>query len=162
MVTAIETLEKKRFIVLKNLRSQWCFFSSLIFAAFFLNLFWEIVQMPAYAAPARSWFSTVLEHVLPSLGDVAITLGIYGLAALSAGRLDWAATGEWNVFASAALLGGASATAYEWKALGEGWWSYSELMPVVPVLGVGLWPLLQLTLLAPSALWVAVWWGRVR
>lgn len=135
------------------------FFAAFIVVAFFLNWLWEYVQMPAYAAPARSWSSTALAHVVPSLGDVAITLGIYGIAALAAGRVDWAASGKWNVYAAAALLGGASATAYEWKALGAGWWSYSELMPVVPFLGVGLWPLLQLTLLVPAALWFAGWWA---
>lgn len=149
-------------MVPKNLRSQRAFFAALMVAAFFLNWFWEIVQMPAYAAAPRSWSGTALAHVVPSLGDVAITLGIYGIAALAAGRLDWAATGKWNVYATAALLGGASATAYEWKALGAGWWSYSERMPVVQVLGVGLWPLLQLTLLVPAALWLAVWWAGRR
>jgi hypothetical protein len=71
-------------------------------------------------------------------------------------------SGRWNVYATAALLGGACAAAYEWRALVTGRWFYAERMPVVPLLGVGLWPLLQLTLLVPLALWGAAWWSRRR
>lgn len=35
-------------------------------------------------------------------------------------------------------------------------WSYSELMPIVPVLGVGFVPLAQWLLLPPVALWHCV------
>lgn len=144
-----------------GLRPMRTYFVALSVAAFLLNWLWEIAQMSAYAVPDRSLGSTALAHVLPSLGDVMITFAIYGIAALSAGRLDWGTTGGWNVYATGALLGGASATAYEWKALAAGWWSYTDLMPVVPILGVGLWPMLQLTLLVPAALWCAAWWtGR--
>lgn len=149
-------------MVPKVSRPRWIFFAAFAVAAFVLNWVWEVAQMPAYAVPARPWGAAALAHVVPSLGDVALSLGVYGIAALAAGRLDWAAHGGWNVYAAAALLGGAAATAYEWKALGAGWWSYSELMPVVPILDVGLWPLLQLTLLVPAALRVAVWWGGRR
>lgn len=138
-------------------RPRWTFFAAFAAAAFALNWVWEVAQMAAYAVPARPWGASALAHVVPSLGDVAISLGVYGIAALATGRLGWGAAGTWNVYATAALLGAASATAYEWKALGAGWWSYSELMPVVPLLGVGLWPLLQLTLLVPAALRFAVW-----
>ena len=34
-------------------------------------------------------------------------------------------------------------------------WQYSELMPVVPIVDVGLSPLLQWVLLPPASLWVA-------
>ena len=135
------------------------FFVALVVAAFVLNLVWEIVQMPAYAVPPQSLGRSALAHIVPSLGDVAITLGVYAIAALAAGSLNWGMSGGWNVYATTAILGGASATVYEWIALARGWWSYSDLMPVVPLLGVGLWPLLQLTLLIPAAVWCAVWWA---
>jgi hypothetical protein len=134
------------------------FFAALGAAAFALNWLWEIVQMPAYEPPARAWASTALAHVVPSLGDAAITFAVYGVCALVAGR--WRLAGVWNEYAAAALLGGACAVAYEWKALGSGWWAYGNRMPVVPLLGVGLWPLLQLTLLVPVAFWMASRWSR--
>jgi hypothetical protein len=139
-------------------RPAWLFFAVLGVAAFGLNWLWEIVQMPAYEPPARAWTSTALTHVVPSLGDVALTFAAYGVCALAAGRGRLA--GAWNEYAAASLLGGACAVAYEWKALASGWWSYSNRMPVVPFLGVGLWPLLQLTVLVPVAFWLASRWAR--
>lgn len=93
-----------------------------------------------------------------TLGDVAITLGICGIGALSTGRLQWGLEKKWNVYATAALLGAACAAAIEWRALAFGRWSYTDQMPIVLFVGVGLWPLLQLTLLVPIALWIAAWW----
>jgi hypothetical protein len=45
--------------------------------------------------------------------------------------------------------------AFEWRAIGSGQWHSTDRMPIGPVLGVGLWPLLQLALLVPSALVLA-------
>lgn len=144
-------------------RPSWSFFFALFLAAFGFNWLWETVQMGAYAQMAdRSWYSVALLHVVPTLGDVAITFFVYGVGSLAARRLLWGTTGNWNVYATAALLGGACAVAVEWKGLLSGRWSYSDRMPVVPVLGVGLWPLLQLTLLVPLALWVAARWSGRR
>jgi hypothetical protein len=139
---------------------KWPFFAALGVGAFALNWLWEVVQMPAYESPARAWASTALAHVAPALGDVAITFAVYGVCALAAGRCRLA--GVWNEYAAAALLGGACAVAYEWKALASGWWSYGSRMPVVPWTGVGLWPVLQLTLLVPLALWLAGRWSSRR
>lgn len=47
--------------------------------------------------------------------------------------------------------------AVEWRALAVARWSYTESMPVVPLLSVGLWPLLPLTLLVPAAIALAGW-----
>jgi len=96
------------------------------------------------------------------VGDVGITLAVYGIGALAAGQLGWGMTGKWNVYATAAVLGGVSAAAFEWFSLATGRWSYTHRMPVVPVLGVGLWPVLQLTLLVPAALWIARWFTKQR
>jgi hypothetical protein len=110
----------------------------------------------------RAWPAIALLHVLPALGDVAVTFGVYGVGALAAGEIRWGTIGRWNVYAAAGALGDACAVAIEREALASGRWSYTDRMPVVPMLGVGLWPLLQLTLLVPLAFWVATWWGRRR
>ncbi|MFO0842265.1 MAG: hypothetical protein U0797_07675 [Gemmataceae bacterium] len=141
--------------------SLWSFLAALAAAAFVLNWFWEMLQMPAYAQMAgRSWGETALPCARASLGDVVLTLAIYGLGALAAGRRTWGLSGGWNVYAAGALLGGLVATALEHVFLSAGRWSYSERMPVVPGLLVGLWPLLQLVLLVPASLAVASWWAR--
>lgn len=142
-------------------RSLCAFVIVLPIAAFGLNWPWEMVQMPAYTELASvSWRDTVRICTVATLGDATITLGIYGVGALATGRLRWGLEKAWNVYATAALLGGACATAIEWRALAFGRWSYSDRMPIVPVLGVGLCPLLQLILLVPAAMWLAAWRTR--
>lgn len=134
----------------------WVFFGLLSAAALVLNWLWEMAQMPAYAEMAgRPWLDTLLPCTRASLGDVALTLAVCGIGALISGRWLWAAQGTWNVYAGAALLGAILGAATECRLLASGRWSYTGRMPVVPVLGVGLWPLLQLTLLTPIALWIA-------
>lgn len=95
-----------------------------------------------------------------ALGDVALTGAVVGLGALAAGSRAWPTTGRWNVYLFAAALGAVGALAFEWYARATGRWSYSGDIPVVPALEVGLWPLLQLTLLVPASLWAAGWWTR--
>jgi hypothetical protein len=48
---------------------------------------------------------------------------------------------------------------YAAGALASGRWSYTERMPVVSMLGAGLWPLLQMTLLPPLTFLFARWWA---
>ena len=54
------------------------------------------------------------------MGDLGLSFGIYGVAALAAGRLRWGMEGGWNVYLTASILGAMSATAIEWWALADG------------------------------------------
>ncbi|MCI0464160.1 MAG: hypothetical protein L0Z62_45075 [Gemmataceae bacterium] len=138
--------------------APWPFFARLLVAAFCLNWLWEMAQMPAYAEMAgRPWRETTLWCTRASVADAAVTLGIWGVGALAAGAWRWGMKATWHVYATGALLGMACATGLEWQALRSGRWSYTEGMPLVPVLDVGLWPFLQLTLLVPAALRIAAW-----
>jgi hypothetical protein len=142
------------------------FFAAMSMSAFGLNWLWEVLQVRAYADMAgHVWVEAVIPCGISSLGDVALILGIYGIGALVAAEWRWGMAGTWNVYAALALLGAACATAVEWKGLASGRWSYGALMPVIPVFEVGLWPLLQLTLLAPITVAIARWcalkgWGE--
>ena len=130
------------------------FFATTVLASFVLNEIWEMAQMSAYVETAgHSWTSTLGLCTRAAVGDVGIILGIYAAGALAAGNLGWGLRGRWNIYATAAVLGLAYA------ALAAGRWSYTERMPVVSVLGAGLWPLLQMTLLPPFTFLFARWWA---
>ena len=134
----------------------WSFFAMLSFTAFAMNWIWEMVQMPAFVEMAgRTWRETALDCTAATLGDVAMTLAICGIGTLAAGDLRWGMRGNWNVYVATALLGGLCAAAFEWFAQATGRWTYNEKMPVVPGLKLGLWPLLQLSLLTPLSFWTA-------
>lgn len=128
----------------------------LSLTAFAMNWIWEMVQMSAFIEMAgRTWRETALACTVATFGDVAMTLAICGVGTIAAGDLRWGMRGNWNVYVTTALLGGLCAAAFEWFAQSTGRWTYNENMPIVPGLQVGLWPLLQLTLLMPLSLWTA-------
>ena len=87
----------------QNSRSMWSFFAVLVFSAFALNWPWEMLQMPAFVEMAgRSWAETALPCARAAVGDVAMTLGIYGLGALAARNWRWGLEGRWNVYPNVA------------------------------------------------------------
>jgi hypothetical protein len=140
-------------------RLRW-FSATTVLASFVLNEIWEMAQMPAYVETAgHPWTSTLGLCTRAALGDVGIILGIYAAGTLVAGDLGWGLRGRWNIYATAAVLGLAYAALVEHAALAAGRWSYTERMPVVPLLAAGLWPLLQMTLLPPLTFLFARWWA---
>ena len=144
-------------------RHLWLFLTTLSLVAFGLNWIWEMAQMPAYVEMAgRTWRQTAVACTAATLGDVAITLAICGVGALAAGNARWGLAGCWNVYVTALLLGGMSAAAFEWFSLATERWNYNDSMPIVPVVKVGLWPLLQLTALVPLSFWTANWLTKGR
>lgn len=136
------------------------FFAAMVFVSFILNEIWEMAQMSGFVETAgHSWTSTLGLCTRAAVGDVGIIFGIYAAGALAAGDLGWGLRGRWNIYATAALWGLAYAALVEHAALAAGRWSYSKHMPVVPVLGVGLWPLLQMALLPSLTFVCARWWA---
>jgi hypothetical protein len=134
------------------------FFATVALASFVLNEIWEMAQMSAYVETAgQSWTSTLGLCTRAAGGDVGLIVGIYAAGALAAGDLGWGVRGRWNIYVMAAILGLACAALVEHAALAAGRWSYTERMPVVSVLGAGLWPLLQMTLLPPLTFVFARW-----
>ena len=131
------------------------FLGTMALAAFVLNWFWEMIQMTAFAGMAgRSWKETAARCTVATLGDVGIIAGIYAIGATAAGDPKWGLKGRWNVYATCAVLGFAYALLLERQATASGRWSYNPAMPLIPWLKVGLWPAVQLALLAPLSVWI--------
>jgi len=91
----------------------------------------------------RSW----LLCFRASLGDGVIILFIWFLGYLIYRRNDWFDLTSVSSLAVMQLSGALIAIGIEIHALSTGRWAYSSLMPLIPVIGVGLSPLLQLLLL---------------
>lgn len=129
---------------------------SLLTVSFAVNWVWEAVQMAAYApAPGRSRREGFFFCTLASAGDAVLTLLVFAAVVVLERSRRWAGDGGWKAYGAAALAGGALAVLIEWAALGAGYWSYAPRMPRVPLLGVGLLPFVQLTVLVPFSLWAA-------
>ena len=140
-----------KFETVKSSRSSKPFPLLLFGAAFGLNWVWEIGQMFAYRAETeKSAVEILFFCTLGSLVDALTISAIYAAAAKIFLR-----SRDWKFYSAAALLGAACAVIFEKTAFAFGWWSYNERMPIVPVFGTGLLPLVQLTLLTPLAIWIA-------
>lgn len=119
-----------------------------------LNLFWEIAQLPLYAIWSEAPPGYIAYAVLHcTVGDALIGLGalLTALIATRAGPLrDW----HWIRIGVVAVLSGLAYTAFsEWmNTVLRAGWAYSEWMPVLPFLPIGLSPILQWLLVPTAAL----------
>ena len=119
------------------------------------NILWEFVQLPGFTLWSQvgwNWF--IFVPVLGTAGDILIAATSLVLALILIGDDDWPLQPAlyWRV-AALATLQGIVYTAYsEWRhAVVLHHWTYSALMPIVPELKVGLFPLLQWMLIPPLA-----------
>lgn len=118
--------------------------------AFGLNFIWEIAQMFAYATDQQDGLIEIhLFCALASVIDAIVTVGIYALLKKTGFHRGTA------LYFLGAAFGAVCALVFELSASFLGLWSYNQMMPVVPFLGVGLLPLAQLTLLVPLSIWLA-------
>jgi hypothetical protein len=109
------------------------------------NILWEFVQLPGFTLWSRvgwNWF--IFVPVLGTAGDILIAATSLVLALVLIGDDNWPLrrASYWSVAALATLQGIAYTAYSEWRhAVVLHHWTYSALMPVVPELGVGLFPL---------------------
>jgi hypothetical protein len=114
--------------------------------AFVLNLAWELAQMPLYDNT-----SFVINHVtfcvLGSVADAIMVLLLYFVFAVIFKNPLWIHPLKIQPIAIVVLTGGIGAALSEMRHLALGNWAYSDLMPLIPILHVGLSPVLQFMIL---------------
>ncbi len=109
--------------------------------AYLLNFVWENSQMPLYAGYEGFW-AHVPMHLLASLVDAVVTVVLLAIVNKMKGGTPFK-------LCVLGIGGGVTALFFELAAQGLGMWSYSSNMPMIG--GVGLLPLMQLTILVPLA-----------
>lgn len=115
---------------------------------------WEIAQFPLYTVWHENGWSYILYSLAHcTVGDLLILLICYELVALLNRNRYWFAS---NTLRNGLLFtaAGAAYTIYSEtvNAGPAGAWNYTEHMPIVPLLGIGLTPLLQWLLIPPVLL----------
>jgi hypothetical protein len=124
----------------------------------FGNLAWEFAHMPLYTI----WETgTAGEIVFAAFhctgGDVLIAFSALGAALFLFATDAWPEVGYRGVAVAATATGVAYAIVSEWLNVDvRQFWAYRDLMPVIPVIEVGLSPIAQWIVL-PS---LAFWWAR--
>lgn len=117
--------------------------------------------MPLYVAEVN-WFQFALHCIIPSLGDGLIVMLIFCLGWAARGRLDWADQPNWVACVLMLIVGFGVAVIVEWVGFyGLNRWSYTASMPLLPGLGIGVVPVLQMLILPPLIFRMTGWWlGR--
>ncbi len=122
--------------------------------AFLLNYPWEFLQVPLFRGMAQApHWDAIKVCTRATLGDAAIAaVAFWGVAAVAGAR--WILRPSVGQVAGFIAIGVAITLVLERLATGPlGRWEYAEAMPVLPLLGVGLTPVLQWVLLPPLVAW---------
>ncbi len=116
----------------------------LSFLSFFLNFFWEVVHTYFYTLK-DSEFNTMLYGWLHcSLVDVMITIGCFWLVSLMRWDRRWYLASKRMSFIGFITAGVVYTGFSEWANVHiVRSWAYNESMPVIPLINVGLTPVLQ-------------------
>ena len=118
----------------------------LIVFAFLLNFAWETIQMPLFKAMKNDIQSTVF-CALATVADVIMVLLLYfGFAVMHKDPI-WIQDLKGQRILALILFGGVGAIFAELRHLKAGTWSYSQSMPIMPFVKVGLSPVLQFMVL---------------
>ena len=131
-------------------------FNVAIFALL-LSLPWEFSQMWLYAGTSEmSHLRGIQICMAATLGDAVIMLIAYGIVAAVARSQDWVCAPTTSHVAGFVLIGLVVTIAIEIVATrsdGTFSWRYAQAMPVTPMLGIGLAPLLMWLVVPLLVLW---------
>lgn len=121
------------------------------------SLLWETLHMPLYTLWNEGTPAAVAFDVLQcSTANVAIAFVSLVVAMVLAGARAWPVQDYVRVGLLACALGVGYTLFSEWLNVEvRGTWAYSDLMPVIPGLGVGLSPIAQWIFLPLIGLWWA-------
>lgn len=129
-------------------------FVAFILVVFSLNFLWEIGQTPLYAPHFDSLWDLILVHLRAAGGDAIMIAVIIFINALIFRDWLWFFKLNKKKIMSIVIWGAAMAIAIEKAALLSSRWNYNDLMPIIPILNVGLTPVLQMIILSVLSFWI--------
>jgi hypothetical protein len=118
----------------------------VIIVSFLLNVAWKLIQMPLYKNATYN-FDHIAFCVLASIADVLMVLLMYFMFAFILKNLFWIQHLKIYQILLIILTGGVGAVLSEIRHLSLGSWVYNFSMPIIPILNVGISPVLQFMLL---------------
>ena len=121
-----------------------------------LQVLWETAQLPLYTVwYQKEWGYILYSIVHCTLGDLLILLISYELIALLNRNRYWIDKGVlWNGLVFTVFGAGYTIYSEVTNVYIEKTWTYADVMPIVPIVGIGLAPLLQWLIIPPLLLWL--------
>ena len=132
--------------------------TNILIFAFLLNYPWEFLQAPFFEgmAVATHW-DAVKVCTRATFGDAVIMLIAYWSVAVAASDRWWLRAPsrvQMLGFIAAGVIITVAIEHFATQSMDPSCgWRYAETMPIVPVVGIGLTPLLQWLLIPPLAIW---------
>ncbi len=118
----------------------------IVGVGFATNVIWENAQAPLYHGYSNFW-----QHLsicsLSTLGDVLIIFILYAFVVIIRRDKYWVSNIRTSDVLTLFVLGGLVAIGIERWALATDRWEYTTMMPLIPMLQVGLLPVLQMIIL---------------
>ena len=127
---------------------------NVVLFALLLHLPWEFWQVPFFEgmASAPHW-AAVKVCTRAAAGDALIAVLAFLVVAAGARSRGWILRPSWRTVAAYVAVGLAVTAVIERVSTAWGRWTYGEAMPIVPVLEVGLLPVLQWVVLPLLTIW---------
>lgn len=125
----------------------------LALVSFALHLIWERMHIGLYTA-YDSMKGRLPVFIYATLGDVMYTFLAITLVSLFKGSIVWFTNATPQEYLGLALLGFFIAAFVEYKAFAQRRWEYTDRMP--RLFGLGTTPLIQMTILLPLSVYLAV------
>ncbi len=132
----------------------------LILVSFGLHFVWEYIHSGLYAG-YEHWTLGYPPYLLGTVGDVLYTLGAFALVSAIKKTYEWVNESTMADYFMLVTVGALIALFVEYKGLALDRWEYLPGMPIIPFLGVGLSPVLQMALLLPITFALTQWIVRI-
>jgi signal transduction histidine kinase len=117
-----------------------------IILGFLFNFAWEVIQIPLFKDASFS-LGHILFCALASIADVIMVLLLYyGFAVIYKNPM-WIKNLTALKIIVLMMGGGIGAVLAEMRHVSQGNWSYSKPMPIIPIVEIGLSPVLQFMIL---------------
>lgn len=127
--------------------------ATISLVASILHLPYELIHMRLFECDLNSWGCLKLCS-LATLGDVIMTLSIWLVLLLTLGKQLLVIEISPRFYLLVGFIGLLYAIIFEQFALLNQRWQYLESMPVLPILNVGLTPLIQMAILTPLIFYI--------
>lgn len=125
----------------------------IVIVSFLTNIVWENLHSSFY-----STYSKILsksKYFICTIMDALIILVLYLLFVFLFKDFLWIKEIDFQKVAFVIIVGGITGVIIEKVALSIKLWSYNKKMPRLPVVNVGLWPVLQLMVLPITVYYIS-------
>lgn len=134
-------------------------FAALFVVAVPFNYFWEIAQGFLFVGMDWRSISTWVHCFIASLGDGVLVWIIFAAGWLAFKRSDWFVDPRARHYSVMLIVGlglGIVVEGVAFRLINR--WTYTEQMPLIPVLEIGLVPVIQMVVLPPAIFLVVAAW----